>query len=136
MQDYAFKISYQWILSGLRKLGLLVLCGMSFTVTASIIDQEVAEIAKDLRCLVCQNHSVMESDTQVARNIRVYIKKALLRGESRGVIMEKLVDSYGEFVLLTPTKTSKNSILWGVPYILIASLIIWSISTNYKRKPA
>ena len=85
-------------------------------------------ISKDLRCLVCQNESIDESNASLARDLRLLVRERLLMGESNKEVLDFVVTRYGEFVLLRPQTKGSNIILWvaGPVMLFFASLIAFS----------
>lgn len=82
------------------------------------------EISAQLRCLVCQNQSIDDSDAPLARDLRLLVRERISKGDSNQEAMEFLVSRYGEFVLLKPTFSIKNWILWLFgPFVLILGLL-------------
>jgi cytochrome c-type biogenesis protein CcmH len=90
-------------------------------------------LSAQLRCLVCQNQSIDDSDAPLAKDLRVLIREHLVRGESDEQVMDFIVSRYGEFVLLKPRFTSKTVLLWSAPFavLLLAALFMWR-----RRSPA
>lgn len=76
-------------------------------------------ISAELRCLVCQNQSIDDSDAPLARDLRVLVREHIQAGESREQIMSFLVDRYGDFVLLRPRFSPRNMLLWLAPLLLL-----------------
>lgn len=90
------------------------------TVEEQQIDLQVRDIAKTLRCTICQNESVWESQAELARQMRDLIRKKLLEGESPDQVRAYFVSRYGDYILLTPRKRGMNWILWVGPFVLLA----------------
>ena len=87
------------------------------------LEERARDISAGIRCLVCQNQSIDDSDAELARDLRVLIRERLVAGDSDSQVSSFLVDRYGEFVLLKPTFSSKNLILWGFgPLVLLLGL--------------
>lgn len=78
------------------------------------------ELYKELRCLVCQNQSLLDSDAPLALDLKKLVITKLEDGESKDEIKLFLVERYGEFILLKPTFTIKNILLWFGPLIFVA----------------
>lgn len=76
------------------------------------LEARARELSKGLRCLVCRNESIDESNAELARDLRVLVRERLVAGDSDEEVIAYLVDRYGEFVLLQPTATGENLILW------------------------
>jgi cytochrome c-type biogenesis protein CcmH len=84
-------------------------------------------LSAQMRCLVCQNQSIDDSDAPLAKDLRVLIRERLVQGESNAQVVDYLVSRYGEFVLLKPRFNSRTLLLWGGPFaiLLIGSLVIF-----------
>ena len=77
------------------------------------------DISAGLRCLVCQNQSIDESDAPVARDLRILIREQLTAKKSDGEVVDYIVARYGEYVLLKPRFESKTIALWLSPFLLL-----------------
>jgi cytochrome c-type biogenesis protein CcmH len=76
-------------------------------------------IFADVRCLVCQNESIDDSEAPLARDLRVLVRQQVTAGRSDAQIRRFLTDRYGEFVLLTPRLSLPNLALWGGPFLVV-----------------
>ena len=76
------------------------------------MEARAREISKDLRCLVCRNESIDESNAELARDLRLLVRERLVAGDSNTEVVEFIVDRYGEYVLLRPTASGSNLLLW------------------------
>ena len=83
------------------------------------LEEKAREISKDLRCLVCQNQSIDDSDSRLAKDLRLLVREKLQAGEKSGDIKDYIVSRYGEFVLLKPPLNMRTSLLWFSPVILL-----------------
>jgi len=79
------------------------------------------EIFRDVRCLVCQNESIDDSEADLAHDLRQIVREQVKAGKSEAQIKAFLTDRYGEFVLLTPAFSLGNLALWGVPFLVVAA---------------
>ena len=99
------------------------------------MEERAREISKELRCLVCQNQSIDDSDAPLARDLRLLVRERLKAGDSNEETVSFIVDRYGDFVLLRPPFKTSTLILWiGPALILIAGIVgvvIW-----HRRRPA
>ncbi|WP_212524630.1 cytochrome c-type biogenesis protein [Actibacterium sp. MT2.3-13A] len=87
------------------------------------LETRAREISKGLRCLVCRNESIDESNAELAKELRVLVRERLVKGDSDEQVVAYLVDRYGEYVLLKPTATGANLLLWVAgPVLLIVAL--------------
>src|SRR5450432_2475936 len=88
-----------------------------------VLEARARAISHDLRCMVCQNQSIDDSEAPLARDLRLLVRERLTAGDSDPQVVDFMVARYGEFVLLKPTVSWHNAILWGAPLtILIAGL--------------
>ncbi len=87
------------------------------------LEARARELSKGLRCLVCRNENIDESNADLARDLRVLVRERLVAGDSDDEVIAYLVDRYGEYVLLQPTASGENLILWTAgPAMLIVAL--------------
>jgi cytochrome c-type biogenesis protein CcmH len=76
-------------------------------------------IFRDVRCLVCQNESIDDSEAELAHDLRRIVREQVAAGRSDAEIKRFLTDRYGEFVLLTPKFSATNLALWGGPFLVV-----------------
>ena len=76
-------------------------------------------ISKNIRCMVCQNQSIDESNAPLAKDLRILIRDKIKEGNKDEEIYKFLTDRYGNFILLKPPLNSKNLILWFLPFIFL-----------------
>ena len=76
-------------------------------------------ISKNIRCMVCQNQSIDESNAPLAKDLRILIRDKIKEGKNNEEIYKFLTDRYGDFILLKPPLNSKNLILWFLPFIFL-----------------
>jgi cytochrome c-type biogenesis protein CcmH len=89
------------------------------------LEERAREISKGLRCLVCRNENIDDSNAELARDLRLLVRERLAAGDSDAEVVDFVTDRYGEYVLLTPTTGGSNWILWGAgPAMLLIALII------------
>lgn len=87
------------------------------------LEARAREISKDLRCLVCRNENIDESNAELAKDLRLLVRERLLAGDSNDGVIDYIVDRYGEYVLLNPTLTGANKLLWlAGPIMLLLAL--------------
>ncbi len=100
------------------------------------LENRAREISKELRCLVCRNESIDDSNAGLARDLRLLVRERLVAGDSDAEVRNYLVDRYGEFVLLKPVFSMANAALWiAGPLLFLLGLIV-SIFYVRSRKPA
>jgi len=92
------------------------------------LEARARAISAELRCMVCQNQSIDDSNADLARDLRVLVRERLMNGDTDEAVIAYVVSRYGEFVLLKPRFEIKTMVLWGMPVILLiigaATLII------------
>jgi len=79
------------------------------------LEARARTLSQQLRCMVCQNESIDESDAPLAHDLRVLVRERLQAGDSDAQVLDFLVARYGEFVLLKPRLSWRTAILWGLP---------------------
>lgn len=84
-----------------------------------VLEERARDLSIQIRCLVCQNQSIDDSDAQLARDLRVLVREKLTEGMSDKQILDFLVERYGEFVLLKPPFNVRTFLLWGLPLIVL-----------------
>ena len=103
----------------------LVLSGTAFAVQPDELlkdpklESRARKLSEQLRCMVCQNQSIDDSDAPLARDLRVLVRERLKSGESDDAIMKYLADRYGDFILLNPPVKSHTLLLWGSPLLVL-----------------
>ena len=92
-------------------------------------------ISQDLRCMVCQNQSIDDSEAPLARDLRLLVRERLKAGDSDTQVVDYLVARYGEFVLLKPRMSWHTAILWGAP-LTILIIGLFAIGFSVLRRSA
>jgi cytochrome c-type biogenesis protein CcmH len=89
------------------------------------LEARARELSKELRCLVCRNENIDDSNAELARDLRLLVRERLVAGESDDEVLDFIVSRYGEYVLLNPTKAGSNLILFyaGPAMLLFAVLM-------------
>ena len=77
------------------------------------LEARARELSQGLRCLVCRNESIDESNASLARDLRLLLRERLVAGDSNEEAVDFIVSRYGEYVLLSPRATGANWLLWG-----------------------
>lgn len=77
------------------------------------------EIGRELRCLVCQNQSIEDSDAQLARDLRRLVRERVAAGEDQAAVIRFVHQRYGDFVLLRPPVTAATMLLWATPVLAL-----------------
>ena len=84
-----------------------------------VLEERARDLSAMLRCMVCQNQSIDDSDADLARDLRILVRERLLAGDSDEEVVAYIVSRYGEFVLLRPRFNYRNALLWGAPLLLL-----------------
>ena len=83
------------------------------------LEARARAISKGLRCVVCQNQSIDDSDASLARDLRILVRKRLSAGDTNKQVLDYVVSRYGDFVLLKPPVKLETLVLWFSPFIII-----------------
>lgn len=97
------------------------------------LEEKVMDIAKDLRCLVCQNETIAGSHADLAIDLRQKIKEQLEAGKSKAEIIQYMVDRYGDFVLFKPPFKTSTLLLWCGPFLLVL-YGMWILLSYIRKK--
>ena len=100
------------------------------------VNNRIREISQNVRCLVCQNQSIDESNSDLAKDLKILIKEKLILGDSEEEIYGFLKERYGDYILLKPPLNLNTVILWFLPFIVLmfGSILIFKIIKSNKRK--
>jgi cytochrome c-type biogenesis protein CcmH len=99
------------------------------------LEARARTISEGLRCLVCQNQSIDDSDAPLAKDLRLLVRERLKAGDSDQAIVDFIVARYGEFVLLSPRFEAHTLLLWfATPAVFLAALLL--IALAYRRRKA
>ena len=83
------------------------------------LEARARALSKELRCMVCQNQSIDDSDAPLARDLRILVRERLTAGDSDEKVLAFLTDRYGAFVLLKPQFNAETAVLWLAPLIVL-----------------
>lgn len=130
-----------------RLLVALFLLGSTLPALAVNPDEMLADpaleararaISANLRCMVCQNQNIDDSNAELAKDLRVLVRERLKDGDTDAEVYDYLVSRYGEFVLLRPRIETSTLILWGTPValILIGGTVLLAAALSRRQKPA
>jgi cytochrome c-type biogenesis protein CcmH len=100
-------------------LFLVAMPVLAAQVTEDPLERKMLEIAKDLRCTVCQNQPVSESNAELAQDMRTIIREQIKAGKSRHEIINYFVERYGDYVLMQPPTTGAGTLVWLGPLVLV-----------------
>lgn len=99
-----------------------------------VLEQRARELSKGLRCLVCRNESIDESNADLARDLRIVLRERLVAGDSDEAAVDFIVARYGEYVLLRPTLTGSNLLLYAAGPLML--ILAGGIGYAYLRRRA
>src|SRR4051794_22338798 len=96
------------------------------------------DLSRELRCMVCQNQSIDDSEAPLARDLRLLVRERIAAGDSNSQVIDFLVARYGEFVLLKPRLNQHTLVLWLLPPLALAGggLALWIFGRRRPRLPA
>ena len=88
-------------------------------------EERAREIGRELRCMVCQNQSIDDSDAELARDLRLLVRERVVAGDSNEEVVDYVVSRYGDFVLLRPPLKLATALLWATPAVaLLGGLLL------------
>jgi cytochrome c-type biogenesis protein CcmH len=128
----AFLLALSWPLSWPSSLSAAV--QPDEVLTNPALETRARVLSQQLRCMVCQNESIDESDAPLARDLRVLVRERLQAGDSDAQILDFLVARYGEFVLLRPRLSWRTAALWGLPPGLLLTGIGLLVISAWRRR--
>ena len=83
------------------------------------LEARARHLSTELRCMVCQNQSIDDSDAELARDLRLLLRERLVAGDTDEEVLDYIVSRYGEFVLLKPRFNARNALLWAAPVLIL-----------------
>lgn len=122
----------------MRRISFVICLGLAFAGPAMAVQPDeilpnaalelrAREISSGLRCLVCQNQSIDDSDAPLAKDLRILVRERLVAGDSDRAVVDFVVARYGDFVLLRPPVDARTIVLWAAPFSILAAglLFLW-----------
>ena len=106
-----------------------------FEFTSPERQKSAIELAKSLRCPQCQNQNLVESNSPLAKDLRLIVFEKINAGESEQQVIDFMKARYGEFVLYKPSLSWRNSLLWGLPVLLLVAFVWFSLKSVRNRQP-
>lgn len=104
-----------------------------------VLEKRARALSTNLRCLVCQNQSIDDSDAELARDLRLLVRERLVAGDTDQQILDYMVARYGEFVLLKPKFSARTYLLWATPLLLLMAggvgLVLVSSRSSKRKQP-
>ena len=122
----------KWVpaFAGMTIVGWMLAASPAFAVQPDEIlkdaglEHRARVLSAELRCLVCQNQSIDDSDAPLARDLRILLRERLAMGDSDAQVMAYVAARYGDFVLLRPRLTARTAVLWGAPFAVLAIAVV------------
>jgi cytochrome c-type biogenesis protein CcmH len=117
---------------------LLALLAAPALAQDAALDRRAAALAHELRCLVCQNQTIADSNAPLAVDLRNQIREQLAGGASEREVMDFMVARYGDFVLYRPPLKASTLALWAGPFVLLlaGALLLWRRLARRREPPA
>ena len=102
----------------------------------SILENRARQISKNIRCVICQNQSIDESNSILAKDLRILIRKKIQEGYEDKEIYKFLAERYGDFILLKPPLILSTIGLWFLPliFVIIGFVVIFTYNSKSKKK--
>ena len=100
------------------------------------LEARARALSADLRCMVCQNQSIDDSDAPLARDLRILVRERLVAGDSDAAVKDFLVARYGDFVLLRPPLEWRTALLWAAPFVVLALGLAGALAAARRRGAA
>jgi cytochrome c-type biogenesis protein CcmH len=100
----------------------------------SALEARARTLSSELRCLVCQNQSIDDSEAPLARDLRLLVRERLTQGDSDTQVLDFLVSRYGQFVLLRPRLELQTILLWGLPPAALLAGVLGLLVTARRRR--
>jgi cytochrome c-type biogenesis protein CcmH len=98
-----------------------------------VLEARARQLSQELRCVVCQNQSIDDSNASLAHDLRVIVRERLVAGDTDAEVLAYVEARYGAFVLLRPRLTPQTVLLWGTPFILLAGAASYLWRTRRRR---
>jgi cytochrome c-type biogenesis protein CcmH len=126
----------QWLLAAALALALAPPVGAvdpGEVLADPALEARAREVSKELRCLVCQNQSIDDSDAELARDLRLLVRERVAAGDSNEDVVDYVVSRYGDFVLLRPPFKTSTYLLWLGPAVILA-IGLAAVAIFYRRR--
>jgi len=113
----------------------LSLSALAQTPSEADIEDRAREVGRSIRCVVCQNQSIDESDASLAQDMRKLVRARIRAGDSNAEVISFMQNRYGDFVLLKPPVQTNTYLLWFAPAGLLVFILLWYV-VRVRRRPA
>lgn len=98
------------------------------------LEARAREVGKELRCVVCQNQAIDDSNAELAGDMRVLVRERIMAGDTNQEVIDYMVDRYGDYVLLDPPFKTSTLVLWIGPSVIAALGLLWVVMMFRRRK--
>jgi cytochrome c-type biogenesis protein CcmH len=120
----------------MSRFALFLFCGFAFAQEDAALEKRVQQLSHELRCLVCQNQTLADSNAPLAVDLRNQVREQLKSGRSERDVIDFLVARYGDFVLYRPPLKASTVLLWAGPFLLLAfGLLVLFLRMRRKASP-
>lgn len=116
--------------------GSLAAIGPDEILADPALEARARALSRELRCLVCQNESIDDSNAELARDLRLLVRRRLTAGDSDAAVIAYIHDRYGDFVLMRPPVTDRTALLWFGPFGLLAGIGLWLVLRARRKTKA
>ena len=99
------------------------------------LESRARNLSRELRCMVCQNQSIDDSDAPLAKDLRILVRERLQAGDSDRQVIDYLTDRYGDFVLYRPPLKASTVALWAGPFLILL-FGAWLLLRRIRKRPA
>jgi cytochrome c-type biogenesis protein CcmH len=113
----------------------MLFAGLAFSQESPDLEKRVTQLAHELRCLVCQNQTIADSNAALAVDLRNQIREQLKSGKSEREVLEFMTARYGDFVLYRPPLRATTVALWAGPFLLLVAGL-WLLFRRIARRKA
>ena len=117
----------------MSRLALVFFCGLALAQEDPALEKRVQQLSHELRCLVCQNQTLADSNAPLAVDLRNQIREQLIAGKSEGEVREFMVARYGDFVLYRPPLKASTVALWAGPFVFLL-IGVWLLRRIVRRR--
>jgi cytochrome c-type biogenesis protein CcmH len=115
-------------------LAVVLMCLASLAVADEGLDRRAANLAHELRCLVCQNQTIADSSAPLAVDLRNQIREQMSAGKSDRDIIDFMVQRYGDFVLYRPPVKATTIVLWAGPFLFMILGLVFLVRFVRRRR--
>ena len=120
------------------RFALILFCGLAVAQDDPALEKRVRDLSSELRCLVCQNQTLADSNAPLAVDLRNQVREQLKSGKSERDVIDFLVARYGDFVLYRPPLQANTVLLWLGPFLLLVAglaLLVWRLRRRRVPEP-